>query len=114
MKRPAHMTGTSASDAPGPTGLGQGNKDYDMHAGVHKGIPSLAAAAMAERRLSVFKKTLSSAASRVSPTRNPNSLHIFTLGTAAARKAVMFLESAECNHYRSVLKASARGKRRVS
>ena len=85
-----------------------------MQTGVHRSIPNFAAAAMAERRLSVFKKTLSSAASRVSPTRNPNSLHIFTLGTATARKAMMFLESAECNHYRSVLKASARGKRRVS
>jgi hypothetical protein len=82
-----------------------------MHAGVHKGIPSLAAAAMAERRLSVFKKTLSRAASRVSPTLNPNSSNTFSIGTAAARKAVKFLESAECTHYRSVLKASARGRR---
>ena len=82
-----------------------------MHAGVHKGIPVLAAAAMAERRLSVFKKTLKSAASRVSPTLNPDSQHIFSIGTAAARKAVMFLGSAECTHYRSVLKASARGRR---
>ena len=82
-----------------------------MHAGVHRSIPNLAAAAMVERRLSVFKQTLKSAASRVSPTLNPNSLDIFSIGTAAAREAVMFLESAECNHYRSVLKASARGRR---
>ena len=105
------MTGTSASDAPGPTGLGQGNKDYDMHAGVHKGIPSLAAAAMAERRLSVFKKALHRAAARVSPTRNPDSHNNFLIGTAAVRKAAMFLEFAELDHYRSVLKASARGRR---
>ena len=52
------MAGTSASDAPGPTGPGQGKKGHDMHAGVHSRIPNLAAAAMAERRLSVFKKTL--------------------------------------------------------
>ena len=104
------MAGASASDAPGPTGPGQGNKDYDMHAGVHNGIPSLAAAAMAERRLSVFKKALHRAATPVSPTRNPDS-HNFLIGTAAVRKAAMFLEFAELNHYRSVLKASARGRR---
>lgn len=79
--------------------------------GVHRRIPSFAAATMAGRRSSVFEKTLKSAASRVSPTRNPHSLHIFSIGTAAARKAAMFLELAECNHYRSVLKASARGRR---
>jgi hypothetical protein len=104
------MTGASASDVPGPTGLGQGNKD-DMHAGVHKGIPSLAAATMAERRLSVFKKALHRAADRVSPTRNPESHNKFLIGTAAAHKAAMFLEFAEPTRYRSVLKASARGRR---
>ena len=82
-----------------------------MHAGVHTGIPSLAAAAMAERRLSVFRNTLHRAADRGSPTRNPHSLQNFSIGTAAARKAAMFLESAECTQYRSVLKASARGRR---
>ena len=105
------MADTSASDAPGPTGLGQGNKDYDMHVGVHSRIPNLAAAAMAERRLRAFKKTLHRAAARVSPTRNPNSQHSFSIGTAAVRKAAMFLDCAEPNHYRSVLKASARGRR---
>lgn len=105
------MAGTSASDVPGPTGPGQGIKDYDMHAGVHRSIPDFAAAAMAERRLSVFKKTLQSAADRVSPTRNPDSQHSFSIGTAAARKAVMFLDFAELHRYRSVLKASARGRR---
>ena len=65
---------------------------------------------MAERRLSVFKKTLHSAAARVSPTRNPDLHKLFSLGTAA-RKAAMFLDVAELNQYRSVLKASARGRR---
>ena len=105
------MTGTSVSDAPGPTGSGQGIKDYDMHAGVQKGIPVLAAATLAERRLSVFKKALHRAASRVSPTHTPDTQHSFSIGTAAVHKAAMFLESAECTHYRSVLKASARGRR---
>jgi hypothetical protein len=114
MKEPARIAGKSASDAPGPTGPGQGKKDTTLQTGVHRSIPNLAAAAMAERRLFVFKTTLKSAAARVSLTQNPDSLHNFSIGTAAARKAVMFLESAECNHYRSVLKASARGKRRVS
>ena len=82
-----------------------------MHAGVHNSIPSLAAAAMAERRLSMFHKTLSSAARSVTPTLNPISTENHSLETAAARKAAKFLESAECNHYRSVLKASARGRR---
>ena len=104
------MAGASASDAPGPTGLGQGNKDYDMHAGVHRSIPSLAAAAMAERRLSVFRETLHRAAARVSPTHNPDSHNLFSIGTAV-RKAATFLDVAELNHYRSVLKASARGRR---
>ena len=104
------MTGTSASDAPGPTGPGQGKRTKDMHAGVHS-IPGLAAATSAERRLSVFKNTLKSAASRVSPTRNPNSHNSFSIGTAAVRKAAMFLDVAELNHFRSVLKASARGRR---
>ena len=81
-----------------------------MHAGVHKGIPSFAAA-MVERRLSVFKKTLHRAAARVSPTRIPISLHTNSLGTATARKAVLFLDFAEFDRYRSVLKASARGRR---
>ena len=105
------MTGTSASDAPGPTGPGQGSKDYDMHAGVHRSIPDFAAATMAERRLRVFRNTLNSAAYRVSPTRNPDSHRLFSIGTAAARKAVMFLDIAELDRYRSVLKASARGRR---
>lgn len=82
-----------------------------MHAGVHRSIPSLAAAAMAERRSFVFRKTLTSAASRVSPTRNPQSQQPISKGTAAVRKAALFLESAECSHYRSVLKASARGRK---
>jgi hypothetical protein len=82
-----------------------------MHAGVQKGIPTFAAAAMAERRLSVFKKTLHRAAARVSPTRNPDSHNSFLIGTAAVHKAAMFLDCAEPNHYRSVLKASARGRR---
>ena len=97
------------ADGPRP-----GEKGHDMQTGVHRSIPNLAAAAMAERRLFVFKTTLKSAAACVSLTQNPDSLHNFSIGTAAAQKAVMFLESAECNHYRSVLKASARGKRRVS
>lgn len=82
-----------------------------MHAGVHRSIPSLAAAAMVERRSYVFRKTLKNAASRVSPTRNPDSHNSFLIGTAAVRKAAMFLEFAELDHYRSVLKASARGRR---
>lgn len=82
-----------------------------MHSGVHRSIPTLAAAAMAERRSSVFKKTLHRAAARVSPTRNPRSQHFISIGTAAARKAAMFLDFAELDHYRSVLKASARGRR---
>ena len=105
------MTGTSVSDAPGPTGSGQGIKDYDMHAGVQEGIPVLAAATMVERRMSVFKQALHRAASRVSPTHTPDSHNSFSIGTAAVHKAAMFLESAECTHYRSVLKASARGRR---
>ena len=44
-----------------------------MHAGVHNGIPSLAAAAMAERRSSVFKNTLKSAA----PPRFPDAIRNF-------------------------------------
>ena len=82
-----------------------------MHAGVQKGIPTFAAATMAERRLRVFHNTLNSAASRVSPTRNPDLHSSFSIGTAAARKAVMFLDVAEPHRYRSVLKASARGRR---
>ena len=82
-----------------------------MHAGVHKSIPSLAAATMAERRLSVFRKTLSSAARSVTPTLNPISLENNSLETKAARKAATFLEFAELDRYRSVLKASARGRR---
>ena len=105
------MPGTSVSDAPGPTGPGQGIKDYDMHAGVQEGIPGFAAATMVERRMSVFKKALHRAASRVSPTQTPDSHNSFSIGTAAARKAAMFLDVAELNHYRSVLKASARGRR---
>jgi len=104
------MTGASASDAPGPTGSGQGIRTKDMQAGVHQGIPDFAAATMAGRRLSAFAKTLHSAADRVSPTRNPDSHHLFSIGTAAVHKAAMFLDYAEPNHYRSVLKASARGR----
>jgi len=111
MKGPARRTGTSASDAPGPTGFGQGTKDDWMHAGVQKGIPTFAAAAMAERRLRVFRNTLHSAAACVSPTHNPELHSSFSIGTAAARKAVMFLDFAELHRYRSVLKASARGRR---
>ena len=77
-----------------------------MYAGVHRSIPRLAAAAMAARHLSVFKKTLTSAAPRISPIQ-----YTFSIGATAARKTASFLESAECNHYRSVLKASARGRR---
>ena len=91
-------------------GLWPGDKDYDMHAGVHS-IPDFAAASMAARRLCVFRNTLSSAASRVPPTRNPDSHSLFSIGTAAAHKAVMFLDFAELDRYRSVLKASARGRR---
>ena len=82
-----------------------------MHAGVHSRIPSLAAAAMAERRSSVFKKTLSSAARSIFPAQNPISLENHSLETKAARKAATFLEFAELDRYRSVLKASARGRR---
>ena len=82
-----------------------------MHAGVHQGIPDFAAATMAARRLRVFQNTLHSAASCVSPTHSPDLHSSFSIGTAAARKAVMFLDFAELNHYRSVLKASARGRR---
>ena len=82
-----------------------------MHAGVHKGIPDFAAATMAARRLRVFHNTLHSAASCVSPTHNPDSQRLFSIGTAAAHKAVMFLDFAELDRYRSVLKASARGRR---
>ena len=100
------MAGATASDAPGSTGPGKGKRTTGMHAGIHHSIPTLAAAAMAERRLSVFRKTLISAATRVSPTQN----HI-SIGTSATREAATFLESAEGNHYRSVMKASARARR---
>ena len=77
-----------------------------MHAGLHNSNPSLAAATTAVRRLSVFKKTLHSAANCVSPTLNPEFVK-----PAAAHKAAMFLDFAEFDRYRSVLKASARGRR---
>lgn len=82
-----------------------------MHAGVQQGIPGFAAATMAGRRLRAFAKTLNSAASRVPPTRNPSSHNKFLIGTAAVHKAAMFQDFAELDRYRSVLKASARGRR---
>ena len=102
------MAGASASDAPGPTGPGQGKKTTSMHAGLHSSVPGLAAATMAERRSSVFKNTLISAAPRVSPTQYAISISI---GTAATRKPATLLEATERKDYRSVLMASAKARR---
>lgn len=91
----------AGADGPGP-----GEKTTDMHAGSLRSTPDLAATAMAEPRLSVFRKTLTSAAPRISPVQYP-----ISTGATAARKTAKFPESAECGHHRAVMKASARGRR---
>ena len=81
--------------------------------GVHEGIPYSAAGAPAQRRASAFRKTLIRAAQNVSRSSllDSKSKSAVSLSTAAARLAAALLKSAECRRYRSVMKASARGRR---
>jgi len=77
-----------------------------MHAGVRHRIPNLAAAAMAGRRSSALHMSLRSAAQSAFP-----ALNLISIATITALKAATFLEFAELDRYRSVLNASARGRK---
>ena len=94
-----------------------------MHQGL-RSIPFASAGGPAQRRSSVFQKTLIRAAHDVpaSQFRRPQagddtSTHTVSIGTAnsvrnaATRLAKAMLKSAECVRSRSVLNASVRGRR---
>jgi len=84
-----------------------------MLQGVHQSIPYSAAGASTYRRASVFRTTLIRVAQNISRSSflDNKSKSAVSLSTAAARLAAALLKSAECSRYRSVMKASARGRR---
>ncbi len=97
IQGPGPTSGATDSDAPGPTGPGQGKTGTtSMYHGVHQNYLYAAAGTLPERRLSVFRNTLKRAALNAPYLSNSES-------TAATRLVVALRKSA--------MKTSVRGRR---